>query len=451
MKSNLFFILTCLLFNTLTAATTLAMPLEIGGSNYVIWSRGDYSASNLGAWYDSVHGVRPVIGTYHLKPKLVEQQLRNLYKSGQRKIALVLWFEAVREDAPYHIHGHLVDSSLSKLRDQHEKNLRAVLKLINKIGFTQLYFRFAMNGLSDPAVGPGVSWSSWSKGWNEAGYQQNFKFLMSTRSVVEEELKNTAVRRMYDLGVELGGIESGQAVPYQKRLWSDYIKATKGDISDTYGFSIAHATNRLSKLINLLMSVGKIPKSFATDIYPRPGYSMSTALSEVRGELDRNGLSGREIILQETFANDPSVYQGVAEARAFGLNLTTIMQWPLQAGLGDVHFSNLDVLNHFNNYLPAESKTPSIQSSGFGCVDQQCLWILGRNFTHETKIKIYSANKKYLGSIAQPNFRLSNNEKQSQLITLRLPVAASASKGLYYSLENGTALSKMVFLKAPGK
>jgi hypothetical protein len=65
---------------------------ETGGSNYATYSVGNYLDYPTDSdWFDP-YNLRPVIGTYHLAPATVKQQLATMFANGQRKIALDLWY-----------------------------------------------------------------------------------------------------------------------------------------------------------------------------------------------------------------------------------------------------------------------------------------------------------------------------------------------------------------------
>ncbi len=65
---------------------------ERGGSNYGFYSVGTYLDNPTQDQWDKYLNMRPVIGTYHLAPDTVRNQLAVMYANGQRRLALDLWF-----------------------------------------------------------------------------------------------------------------------------------------------------------------------------------------------------------------------------------------------------------------------------------------------------------------------------------------------------------------------
>jgi hypothetical protein len=293
------------------------------------------NAANGAAPWDAT--LRPAIGTYHLNPDAVEAQLQQLYDSGQRKIALVLWYMPFTT-APYpgsepDMWIHVVNSRGGRLSTQHEQNLRSMLRWIAYIGFDEVTLRFAQQGGADPSSDN----APWSSGWSEQQYLENLAFITNTRSIMESELAPTSIRRQYDLGVELGGITKNQAGIYTKRLWTDYV-ARFGN-ADSYGFSFAIARGRVAQQIAIYDQTGTRPNEYAIDVYGAPSSDpIDVAIDYVHEEMARAGEGEKPVIIQETFANDEDTARRILLALTLTpMKIRYIMQWPVYSAQQNVH------------------------------------------------------------------------------------------------------------------
>jgi hypothetical protein len=314
--------------------------LEGGGSNYTFYDMGNAKGS---CWNGT---IRPVIGTYHLNPTLVEAQLRQMYKSGQKKIALFLWYAPIANaaailNAPQvpappcndatplsqviNVYEHVVNSFGGVLSTQHQQNLQAILRLVKKIGFNQVTLRFAQQGGADPSSATTGYWN----GWNESQYQENLNFIINTRSLMENELSGSSIKRLYDLGVELGGVTASQASTYTLRLWGDYFN--RFGKADSYGFSVAAARGRMTQLIQTFNAVGVRPDLYAVDTYGEgQGDEVDSVLAYTYDELNKMGERLKPLIIQETYANSPSVAQRIISVlNTYPLIIQNIQQWPV--------------------------------------------------------------------------------------------------------------------------
>ena len=65
---------------------------ERGGSNYAMYSVGNYLEYPTDSVWYIPYNMRPVIGTYNLAPDTVKKQLAIMFANGQRKIALDIWY-----------------------------------------------------------------------------------------------------------------------------------------------------------------------------------------------------------------------------------------------------------------------------------------------------------------------------------------------------------------------
>ncbi|MCK8519968.1 hypothetical protein M0D21_00195 [Aquimarina sp. D1M17] len=313
-------------------------PKEVGGSNYVMFDTQGYQ--NTGVW-SSPDNLKLVVGHYHLDPAKVNTQLRTMYQNGQRKIALMIWYTHFPSHWPNSdTHIHTIRSNAYRLPAQQEQNLKNVLGLIKSIGYNEVVLRFAQQGLADPG-----GWSS----WNETQFQENWNFIYHAINTTETKLGNpSSIKRVYDLGVELGGITRGQSIPYVDKLWRNFsfrfphLKST--------GFSVAYAPGRLDKLIKTLKPTGRTPNEYAIDIYG----GASNAIRTVKNELSRNGDANKTVVIQETYYNDALQYnQFISSIKSNRLNVRYIMQWPLRRNYHRAHFSE-NYPRYFDNYLPLD-------------------------------------------------------------------------------------------------
>jgi hypothetical protein len=294
---------------------------ERGGSNYSFYSEGTYFTDPTITNWDIPYNMRPVIGTYHLAPDTVRAQLASMYANGQRKIALNLWYNDLSRDgsdADSPVNGHVVNAKLGQLMPQQETNLNNLLDDITNTGFNEIDFRFASQGNSDPR-----GWTS----WDEMEYLNDYTFIVNTITQVETRMKGRNLKVLYDLDMELGGLDTGEAITYSKRLWKDYI-AIFGT-HRTYGYSFATSPGRLTQAIKIYDEVGRRPDLYAFDIYGDEFFTYQYLLQE----LQAFGEAGKPIISQEVYYNDPYTFSQILQARSYlGLNVKYLMQWDLQRG-----------------------------------------------------------------------------------------------------------------------
>jgi hypothetical protein len=340
-SSTCFFVLSMLLFfggcqadgPLITAKKDVQPPIgfrEVGGSNYVMYSVAEsYRIKNeKNIWW--VPGVlEPVIGYYHRKDDdFIRHQLRTMYANGQRKIAVLVWIGAFDGDADDPDMNNMVDGLLGhcivmengELREQHIKNTRDLIALIQKTGwFNELIFRFAFQGCAGP--------EKWKK-WNENQYQHNWRAIVELRGSVEQALTGSGMKVRYDLGAELGGME-GEYIPmFTSRLWKDYTRAYGR--TDSYGFSIALHPGRVARMLKVFQEVGVYPDVYAIDVYDH----LEQWLPEAVKEFHNAGVPRPQIIIQETYYNDPEVLALLQKSgKEYGIDYLYLMQWPLAKGL----------------------------------------------------------------------------------------------------------------------
>lgn len=301
--------------------------LNVGGSNYPFY------VQNFGVWDTN---ERVLVGTYHLAPELVQAQLEQMYKSGQRSVAIPIWYMPfVSPDVPIvgsysqwpDVWVAWVNSNGGQLSVQAQQNLAAILGLIKQIGFQQVTLRFS-------PIGATASPTNWGNTWNESAFQQDEAFIFSTRQIAEAALAGSSVVRAYDLGIELAGIphnlnadgvtySDGQTQAYTERLWADYVR--NYGKADSYGFSIAYAFGDLTTAIAEFDAAGMRPDSYGLDLYT------PTDLWNCYEELVGKGEEAKPVVLQESFYNDATEMQGIQTAlQHFPLTIAHIDQWPVE-------------------------------------------------------------------------------------------------------------------------
>lgn len=291
---------------------------ERGGSNYGFYSVGTYLDHPTQDYWDLYLNMRPVIGTYHLAPDTVRNQLAVMYANGQRRLALDLWFSNSMPLADFQDSSfctHVVNSRYGKLFPQQQDNLKALLHDIDHQGFQVIVLRFEQQGVSDP-----LSWTA----WDEQAYITNWSFISNTINLIQNEIAGLHVKVIYDLGGELGGLDIGMSRLYAKQLWSDYVK-TYGS-HNTMGYSYATAPGRYTESIAVYDEVGVRPDVYGFDVY---GDEFDT-YSYLKAEMDLAGETSKPIIANEVYYNDPITYSQLLDVRAqLHLNIKFLLEWPL--------------------------------------------------------------------------------------------------------------------------
>ena len=293
--------------------------LTVGGSDYPFY------VQNFEQWDDN---QRHVIGYYNLDPTLVEAQLRQLYKEGQRHVSLVLWympFGSADSPADWLYAAAFADSSAGHLSTLLQSNLVAVLGLIRQVGFTEVTLRFAPVDAASPVT--------WGNTWNEAQFQQDETFEFNTRQLAEATLAGSSVARVYDLGVEMGGLPhslnadgftyaDGQSFAWTSRLWADY--ASRYGTGDSFGFSIAYTFGYLTRAIAEYDAGGVRPSRYAVDD------STTNDFWQVYQELVGANEASKPVVLQEVSYNDSNEAQGLQTSlQHFPLQIGSVNQWPV--------------------------------------------------------------------------------------------------------------------------
>ncbi len=400
--------------NSAVARTSDPGPLwaEGGGSNHSILSAGDYLTTQTDAAWYGPNGIKPVIGTYHQFPGKGRAQLHAMRLAGQRKVAIVLWSMNFGPAVDGDVYGHVVRSNSRRLTPQHEENFRAWIADVRAEGFEEVQLRFASQGSSDP-----MGWS----GWDETLYQETWNFMVSTRATLESGLSGSAVGRRYDLGVEYAGlVELGQNRSFTKRLWSDWVH-TFG-VSNTVGFSFATSPGRVRKMIEVYDETGARPSEWAFDTYD----DIELRMGEVAKEFAAAGVKTPAIYVQETYADDAETARAwVKVATTTNLSIRTLMQWPVKPNKTARHFT-MDFAESYGAYVRARENAPSLvlRSSGVGCDDRECLWLIGTGVPERPHVALRNAEGALVQDEATPvTKQLASGET---LLTLRVTSAAEA-------------------------
>jgi hypothetical protein len=291
---------------------------ERGGSNYGFYSVGTYLDHPTQDYWNIYLNMRPVIGTYHLAPDTVKNQLAIMYANGQRRLALDLWFSKVMPIADFQDSSfctHLCNSRYGNLFPQQQANLKALLHDIDHQGFELIVLRFEHQGVSDP-----LSWTA----WDEDTYISNWSFITSTIDLIQNEISALHVKVIYDLCGELGGTDFGMSRQYAKQLWSDYVK--RYGSHNTMGYSYATAPMRYTESIAVYDEVGVRPDVYGFDVY---GDELAT-YSYLKQEIDAAGESSKPIIANEVYYNDSLTYSQLLEVRSqLHMNIKFLLEWPL--------------------------------------------------------------------------------------------------------------------------
>jgi len=309
-----------------------------------------------------------VVGLYHLDPTLVEAQLRQMYQSGQRKVALFIWYMPFDNSlSPQNgipviwpdVWGAYLNSSGGQLSTQAQSNLKSILGLVQNIGYDQVTLRFAPIGTANP--------TTWGNIWNETVFEQDEQFVFNTRQLMENTLAGSSIKRFYDLGVEQAGVPhnlnsdgvtytDGQSLQWTTRLWADYVHQYGN--SDSYGFSIAYSYGTLKSAIAEYDAAGFRPSTYGLDIYN------TGQVWNVYQELLAAGESSKPVIIQETQYDDAGIVQDFQTAlQHIPLTISYIDQW-----ITNSNTPSADGMTPPTNYgMYGGTTTPSATLVGYPC------------------------------------------------------------------------------------
>lgn len=305
-------------------AMALDLP-QVTGSNYVMWSIGDYVKNPTEENWYKPGTLKPLMASYHLSPETVQKQLSVMKSNGQKKISLVYWYVPVAApNSSIVFNGHHVYSEKGEIHPQIKNNIALLAADIAKNGFESVTVRMGPQGMAAA--------DQWKK-WEEGYYQTHWNLLKNLRTEFQNGFKNTKVKILFDLAGEQGGLEKGMSLAFCQRLWTDYVK--EFGVSDTVGFSVAFLVSRVRNLLKIYDSVKAYPVAIALDIYGNEYNQLRDLYEEV---LQSRGNSIPLVIMESFYRDKNTVRQIQLAARDYQLNITDIYQWPLMRG-GPPHFS----------------------------------------------------------------------------------------------------------------
>ena len=303
---------------------------EVGGSNYVMYRVGKEYLVDGKDWFKP--GVmQPTVANFHLQKKEdVLAQLKAMHASEQRKISILIWNEHMTPEEMGNdgLYGHVIASNGGAFRPQHAKNLKGLVKLVCESGlFNELIFRHCVQGRADAR--------EWEK-WNEVVFRENMDFIIESRELIYEAMQGSGMKLVFDLGAELGGIETGCCREYTRRVWEEYTKRFGAD--DTFGFSMAGHPDRIRRWIEVCDEVGVRPSCYALDMYDH----ILEWMPRMMPEFGEAGIKDPKIIILETYWNDPKSLKDLQQIAAdFDFEYEYLMQWPLLRGGPHPHFSDV--------------------------------------------------------------------------------------------------------------
>lgn len=332
--------------------------LQAAGSNFILSSIGRYNETRV--LLDDA--VKPPFVEILEDPDKVKAQLAKLYASGQRKISTVIWHAPLTgRRAGKSRFGYVVNSD-GGLRAEIKAGLRAYFEAVRQTGFSDVVVRFAPQGCAHPA-----RWIPGSKircpaGYSDAIENDNYSVIATVHSMLDEIFAGTQTAGWYDLAVE--GVGWKEPFPmYNARIWQRYVRDFGA--ADSNGFSIAYQPGRLTQIYKIYDETGVRPAFIAVDMYDGRTSGrrrVETLLAEFAGEMDRIGLRGTPVVLQESFYNHEPTYRAVLAAKDAGMNIRAIYQWPM-----DASETWHDTPYRYEAYCPAlVSGSVAATSSGMG-------------------------------------------------------------------------------------
>ena len=123
----------------------------VGGSNYVIYSAGDYKTDPTPENWRTQ--LKVVIRDFHLNPQLVQEQISKMYLNGQRRIALMYHYAEmdaeVHKVQPMHV-DRVADG---KVEAQTIQNIKDLVQVISETGYEEIFFRFGPQESYSPRIG----------------------------------------------------------------------------------------------------------------------------------------------------------------------------------------------------------------------------------------------------------------------------------------------------------
>lgn len=300
------------------------MDMEAAGSNFILSSVGRFNETRVLADDE----VKPPFVEILENPAKVKAQLQKLYDGGQRKISTVIWHAPLigRNKGKSRI-GYLINSD-GGMRSSILAGIEAYFEAVKATGFQEVVVRFGLQACAHPANWTPDNQFQCPASYSEAIENDNYSMITSVHGVVDRIFADTSVVRWYDLALEGAGWKEPFPT-YNARVWQRYTEDFGA--SDAYGFSIAYQPGRLTQIFKIYDKVGVRPPLIAVDMYDgiHGRRRMQTMLSDFSKEMDKIGLHGAPVVIQESYYNHKPTYQAIASAVQSGMNIRAVYQWPM--------------------------------------------------------------------------------------------------------------------------
>jgi hypothetical protein len=273
-----------------------------GGSNY--------------AWFqldpDCRRGPYGVIANYHTAKSVIDQQLRDMFAKGQRRLRIPIY------------HGRRIgggtnlESFGGDLTPQCRENFKNLLATIRQIGFSEIIVGFFPQGYNQP-----LRWTAFQPDI----FAENWRLIRNLRPLIAA----AGVPYRIDLANETSPDPAHPiALEYCQRLWNLYAAAY--GTRDTVGFSIIVDAGRLQLLPAVYGNspFGRHGRPNVLDLhfYADPATHFETAASMLRAAGYR-----QPWIVGETYFNDADEAGALRQAiRATHQKVLFLLQWPLSRG-----------------------------------------------------------------------------------------------------------------------
>jgi hypothetical protein len=287
-----------------TVACGLLLTLAVAGQQ-----RG---GSNYG-WYqvfpECQHGAYGVLANYHVAKSVIDQQLRDMFANGQRRLRIPIFHGRTLGG------GTNLESKTGDLTPQGRENLKNLLAEIGRIGFSEIIVGFFPQGYNQP-----FGWTAFQPEF----YEENWTLIRNLRPLIVA----AGIPYRIDLANETSpNARQPIALEYCQRLWNQY--ATAYGTSDTVGFSIIADVGRL-EVVSAVYGDSAFgnhgaPPALDLHFYKDPGARFKTAVSVLRDAGYR-----QPWIIGESYCNDAGEAEALRKAiHATHQNVLFLLQWPL--------------------------------------------------------------------------------------------------------------------------
>jgi hypothetical protein len=369
------------------------------GSNYMYTSIGALAslpptttdARFNEVWYrrGELDQVTDVIDTQLAQ---VKAQLKAMRANGQQRIVTMVGV-INRQSLPAHqrdrdAYGHLlVLGNDRRLLPRHKTNFAKLVREIDLAGFSQFVVRFGY----------------WDAIGNYRAVAGDYKALIDDVHRIVDANRG-GLDALYDLGAELAGVDNEKrntrlAV---RDLWRWY--RSNWGTADTLGFSVATGgkesvvSRRLERLFQDY--AGHYPSYAAVDVYT----NLSVTLKAARKTLKQLGRNVPLIVLETNYWDAGTRDQIRALRRS--LNIQTVFQWPWQ------HWRPLPHLAVHTTPNYSYKSSPLLQGGAIACPANDCVWIIGYNYTRQAKIRMMDGTR-HLGAPKEPVWTLRSDGRQA--------------------------------------